>query len=115
MVYNSPSGWVVEFGSRRAEKELEAMAVDIRADFARLVDMIQLFGLPEIREPHIKHLTGKLWEMRLRGRDGIARAIYVAAHTKRVVILHSFQKKTQKTPDDALAIALKRAKETGLL
>jgi len=115
MVYNSLSGWIVEFSSRRAEKELEAMTVDFRADFARLVDMIQMFGLPEIREPHVKHLSGKLWEMRLRGRDGIARAIYLAAHTKRVVVLHCFQKKTQKTPDDALIIALKRAKEAGLL
>lgn len=91
------------------------MAVDVRADFARLVTMIQTYGLPEIHEPHIKHLTGKLWEMRLRGRDGIARALYVTAQDKRVVVLYCFIKKTQKIPPEAVAIALKRAKDAGLL
>lgn len=41
--------------------------------------MIRDNGLPALREPYVKHLAGKLWEMRLKGRDGIARSIYVAA------------------------------------
>jgi phage-related protein len=49
--------------------------------------------------------------MRLRGRDGIARAIYVTATGRRLVVLRVFAKKTQKTPPREIALALKRADE----
>jgi phage-related protein len=49
--------------------------------------------------------------MRMKGRDGIARAIYVTAKGERVVVVHAFVKKTQKTPRSALEIARSRAKE----
>jgi phage-related protein len=68
--------------------------------------------LPDaMREPHVKHLEGKLWEMRMKGHDGIARAIYITARGERVVVLHAFAKKTQKTPARALELARARAKE----
>jgi phage-related protein len=115
MVYNTPSGWNVDFCSRRVEKELEVMAADIRADFAHIVQLIENYGLNNLREPQIKHLVGKIWEMRLRGKDGIARAAYITANGKRVVVLHCFVKKTQATPRDAIELAIKRAKEAGYL
>jgi phage-related protein len=49
--------------------------------------------------------------MRMKGRDGIARAIYVVATGQRAVVVHAFVKKTQKTPQNALGVARKRAKE----
>ena len=55
--------------------------------------------------PHIRHLEGKLWEMRMKGRDGIARAVYVARTGQRLTVLHIFIKKTQKTPRSALETA----------
>jgi phage-related protein len=64
-----------------------------------------------MREPYVKHLEGKLWEMRLKGRDGIARSVYVTANGKRVVVLRTFVKKTQKTPPRELKLARARAKE----
>jgi phage-related protein len=115
MVYNTPSGWDVEYCNRRAKKEVESMADDIQADLARLVGLIQTYGLEEMREPHVKHLRGKLWELRMRGRDGSARALYVAVTGKTVMILHGFVKKTQQTPQEAIELALRRAKEAGLL
>jgi phage-related protein len=68
-------------------------------------------GLERVREPYVKQLEGVLWEMRLKGRSGIARAVYVTAVGKRIVVVHVFVKKTQKTPRREIAIALKRAKE----
>jgi phage-related protein len=65
--------------------------------------------------PHIRPLVDKLWEIRLSGRDGIGRAIYVVAAGKKVVVVHAFIKKTQTTPSAAIKIANKRAKEAGLL
>lgn len=63
-----------------------------------------------MHEPHIKHLEGKLWEMRLTGRDGIARAVFVTAVRDRVVVVHAFAEKTQKTPLRALEVARQHAK-----
>ncbi|NOT40112.1 MAG: type II toxin-antitoxin system RelE/ParE family toxin [Alphaproteobacteria bacterium] len=103
--------WTVEFFSEAARDEMEALPEDIRARFERIVDLIKSKGLSEMREPYVKHLEGKLWEMRMKGKDGIARSIYVTASGQRIVILHSFMKKTQKTPTSALVLARTRAKE----
>jgi phage-related protein len=65
----------------------------------------------EVGQPHVKHLQDKLWEMRFSGRDGIARALYITAIGRRVIVVHAFVKKTQKTPRAALELAARRAQE----
>ena len=64
-----------------------------------------------MREPYVRHLEGPIWEMRLKGRDGIARAAYVTASGRRVVVVHVFGKKTQRTPRREIEAALRKAKE----
>ena len=64
-----------------------------------------------MREPHVKHLEGRLREMRMKGKDGISRAIYVTARDRRVVVVRVFVKKAQKTPRREIDLALERAKE----
>jgi phage-related protein len=103
--------WGVELLDRRVVKELDALAADVRQRFLRISELIEQHGPVAMHEPYVKHLEGKLWEMRMKGRDGIARAIYVTATGERVVVLHAFVKKTQKTPQRALEIARERAKE----
>ncbi len=103
--------WRVEVLDHRVVKELDALAQDVRQRFLRILELIEEHGLSAMREPHVKHLEGKLWEMRMKGRDGIARAIYVTARGERVVVVHAFMKKTQRTPRSALEIAKTRAKE----
>jgi phage-related protein len=115
MVYNTPSGWKVLYANRRVETEIERLADDIRAEMRRVVDMIQNYGLEQVHAPYVKHIRDKIWEIRARGRDGIARSLYITAAGKRVYILHAFVKKTQATPHDAIELAVKRAKEAGLL
>lgn len=83
----------------------------MRAKLEHIVRLITEFGLDRVREPHVKHLEGRLWEMRLIGRDGIARALYVTAIGKRVVIVRAFRKKSQKTPRREIELALRRAEE----
>ena len=58
-----------------------------------------------------KHIEGPIWEMRLRGRDRIARALYLTASRRRVVILRVFVKKTQKAPRREIELARRRAQE----
>lgn len=103
--------WVVETLNSTVDEEVNALPADMRAQLARISFLIQEFGLRRMREPHVKHLEGPLWEMRMRGRDGISRALYVAASVQRVVIVRVFVKKTQKTPRRELDLALNRAKE----
>lgn len=108
MLASCPGAWK---SSTTAWPELDALAPDVRQRFARIVELIEQYGMTAMREPYVKHLEGKLWEMRMKGKDGIARAIYVTAKGERVVVVHAFVKKTQKTPQDALEVARKRAKE----
>ncbi len=103
--------WSVEFLDADVRAELSALPRDIRASFERIVGLIQSHGLERMREPYIKHLEGPLWEMRMKGKDGIARAAYVTATGRRVVVVRVFPKKTQKTPRREIELALKRAKE----
>jgi phage-related protein len=103
--------WLVEFLNEGVKEAFDEFPLDIRARFQRIVELIQSHGLERVREPYVKHLEGPLWEMRMKGKSGIARAIYVTAVNKRIVIVHVFEKKTQKTPPREIITALKRAKE----
>ena len=103
--------WTVETLSAAVDREIEALPADMKAYLQRIVRLIETFGLEQVHEPYLKHLQGRLWEMRLKGRAGIARAIYVTAVGQRVVIVRAFVKKTQKTPRSEPELALTRAKE----
>ena len=103
--------WTVELIAE-AEGELLAMPADSQARFVRVAELVASFGPQHVGMPHIRHLEGKLWEMRMKGRDGIARAIYVARSGQRLIVIHVFVKKTQTTPRRALETA--RARLEGL-
>jgi phage-related protein len=103
--------WTVETLNATVDAELEALPTDMVARFWQIADLIKAVGLERVRGPYVDHIQGPLWEMRLKGRDGIARAIYVTASGRRVVVVRVFVKKTQKTPRREVELALKRAKE----
>ena len=104
------SNWQVDVWGL-AIGEVQALPDDIRARFRRMAALIESNGLERMHEPYVKHLDGKLWEMRLNGRDGIARTLYFAATGRRVIVVRAFVKKTQKTPRSEIALAHKRMKE----
>ena len=83
----------------------------MRARFVRIAKLITTVGLQRVGKPHVKHLTGPLWEMRLSGRDGIARALYVTATGRKIVVVRAFVKKTRRTPRREIELALRRAQE----
>ena len=103
--------WTVETLNAVVDQELEALPADMRARFIRVVELIETFGVQKVGHPHVKHLEDALWEMRLSGKAGIARAVYVTVTGKKVVVLRVFVKKTQKTPRREINLALERAKE----
>jgi len=104
--------WIVEVLDARVRDEIEALPADMRARFRRIVELIQGHGLERMREPHVKHLQGRLWEMRMEGKDG-TRAIYITARAQRVVVVRVYVKKTRRTPRREIDLALERANEVG--
>lgn len=107
------SGWVVETLDELVDAELEALPVAGLARLRRIVERIQALGLENVGEPHVKYLEGKIWEMRAKAADGTVRAAYVTVVGRRVVIVHAFIKKSQKTPKRNLEIARARAARLG--
>lgn len=103
--------WTVETLNEIVDAEILALPVDLRARLVRILNLIEAVGLQNLPHDTVKHLEGKLWELRVKGQSGISRAIYITATGKRVVIVRVFVKKTQKTPRHELDLARERAKE----
>ena len=103
--------WTVETLNEIVDAELAALPADMRARFVRVGELIEAVGLPNVREPHVKHIRGPIWEIRLKGKAGIARALYVTVQGQRVVVVRVFLKKTQKSPGSEIDLAIQRAKE----
>jgi phage-related protein len=66
---------------------------------------------PNLGEPHTKAMKNGLFELRLKGAEGIARVFYCTQVGRRIVILHCFVKKSQRTPARELNMAMSRLKE----
>lgn len=103
--------WTIETLDKRVDAEIAALPPSLSARLVRLTEMVGSVGLENVHLPHVKQIDGKLWELRAKARDGIARALYVTVKDRRVVILRVFAKKTQQTPAREIAIARERMKE----
>lgn len=100
-------GWKVKLHPL-AELEIKALPADMQARFLHIAELLEAYGLERVGMPHVRPLERKLWEMRMTGRDGIARAIYTAIQGHELLVLHAFVKKTQTTPRHALETARQR-------
>lgn len=103
--------WIVETLDDTVDAEIEGLPSGLQARLIRLMEMVESVGLEQLHEPHVKHLEGKLWELPAKAMEGIARGLYVTVTGRRVVILHVFVKKSQKTPKSALDLAQQRMKQ----
>ena len=104
--------WVVKY-DERLEEWFETIPADIKAKVLRIVDMLVIFGPHNVREPYVKHVERqrKLLEIRAKGKDGIARVFYCTISGQKIILLHGFIKKTDKTPKKEIDIAVKRMQE----
>jgi phage-related protein len=102
--------WTIDYYSEDVRLEIEALPVGIRASYARLTELLEEFGL-ELRMPHSRAMGSGLFELRPRGREGIARVFYCTKVGRKIIILHSFIKKTNETPKRELDIARRRQRE----
>ncbi len=102
--------WKIVYYNQRVKTETDNFPVGIRASYRRILDMMIEYG-PNLKMPYAKSMGKGLWEIRAKGREGIGRAFYVTIHDDQIMILHSFIKKTQKTPKHELDTAIRRLKE----
>jgi len=52
--------WSFVFVNAEAKRELDALPVDLRASFERIVRLVQAFGLERVHEPYIRHIDGRI-------------------------------------------------------
>ena len=104
--------WIVETDPA-AEREIKDLPDDLQSRFVHVAEMLEEFGPAQVGLPHVRPIRGKLWEMRLSGKDNIARALYFAARGRRLVVVRVFVKKSQKTPPREIKLAERRMKDHG--
>ena len=102
--------WSIDYYCEKVRLDVENLPVGIRASYARLTGLLMEFGLG-LRMPHSKSMGDGLFELRPRGPEGIARVMYCTRIGRKIVVLHVFIKKTQKTPKRELEIARQRQRE----
>jgi phage-related protein len=104
------SNWQITYYNARVQRDVWAMPADIVADYLRLTEAMELYGA-DLRMPHSRAMGGGLFELRPKGPEGIGRVFYCTQVGKTIVVLHSFVKKTQETPDAEMRVARKRLKD----
>ncbi len=102
--------WKVTYYSESVQEEILAMPAGFLARFLRYSDRMEVFG-PDLGMPHTRAMGNGLFEMRLKAAEGIARIFYCTMVGKKIVILHQFIKKSDKTPTRELSTTKRRMKE----
>jgi phage-related protein len=102
--------WTVSFYNRRVEDEILALSAGFVARFLRYAEKMEMHG-PNLGMPHTRAMGDGLFELRIKASEGIARVFYCTAVNRRIVFLHPFVKKTDKTPLKELEVARRRMKE----
>ncbi|MCX6789798.1 MAG: type II toxin-antitoxin system RelE/ParE family toxin [Candidatus Gribaldobacteria bacterium] len=93
----------IEIFSNDLEKFIQSLEKSTIAKILRTIDLLEKFGY-DLKLPHSKKITKNLFELRIRGKQEIR--IFYAFHKSQIVLLHGFVKKSQKTPQKEIQIAL---------
>lgn len=96
-----------ERGNCPVEEFLDHLDAKTRARFIWSLEQLKEQNV-RAREPLVKHLEGKLWELRRASDGNIFRVLYFIYTGRNIVLLHGFQKKTQKTPRREIEVAEQR-------
>lgn len=102
--------WQIDFFNENVEQETLEFPDKILAKLLHIFGMIEEYG-PNLGKPYTDAFGDGLFEVRAKGQEGIGRSLFCYAKGRKIIILHSFIKKTQKTPKRDIDIALERKKE----
>src|SRR3990167_8861553 len=109
-------GWKIKYYTPRSRgvstiyEFIESLSEKAQSKLINTFDILTQYGI-QLREPHVKKVTGTaLWELRILGEDSL-RILYIAIRQSTFLFLHAFKKKKQKTDRKSVKIALKRLEE----
>ena len=102
--------WQITYYSEALQEALLLLPAGIQARYLHMTQRMMSAG-PDLGMPHTKALGKGLFEIRAKAEEGIGRVFYCTLVGERIVMLHTFVKKTQATPDKELRIARRRMKE----
>jgi phage-related protein len=102
--------YTIEYYSEEVQDEILSLPDSLAARYIVLTRRITAVG-PSLGPPHTDAFGDGLFELRLKGPDGIARVFFCTLVGRRVMMLHSFIKKSQKTPTREIDTARQRMKE----
>ncbi len=102
--------WEIFYYSEALQQDLLNLPEGIQARYIHLTDRMVVYG-PNLGMPHTKAIDDGLFELRLKSKEGIGRVFYCTLIGNKIVMLHTFIKKSQKIPARELKVALQRLKE----
>ena len=100
----------IHYYSVEVQEAIMSLPDTLQARYIGLTQRMIEYG-PHLGLPHTEAFGNGLFELRLKGAEGIARVFFCTMVKQEIVMLHSFIKKTQKTPQKELDIARLRMKE----
>ena len=109
-VNNLSVSWTIEYYSEKVQEDIYSLPESLQARYIHLSERMLVYGA-NLKEPHTKALEDGLFELRLKGKEGIARVLYCTVIENKIVMLHCFIKKTDKIPRKELETAKHRMME----
>jgi len=102
--------WEIVYYSEALQEEISTLPAGIQARYIHLTERMRIYGA-NLGMPHTRAIKDGLFEIRMKSKEGIGRVFYCTLVNKRIVMLHSFIKKTQNTPSKELKVAILRMNE----
>ncbi len=102
--------WTIKFYNDNVKQQTLGLPASLVANLIRTFELIEEFG-PNLGRPHTAPLGKGLFEIRAKGREGIARSFFCSIKKEQIVVLHSIVKKSMKAPKKDMDLAIKRMKE----
>ena len=102
--------YTINYYSDAVQQQIMELPDTLAARYIVLTRRMIALG-PNMGEPHTKAFGDGLFELRLKGAEGIARVFFCTLAGRRIVMLHSFIKKSERTPSRERAVAETRMKE----
>jgi phage-related protein len=110
MLTSSKNSWTIAYYDAHVRRDIFELPPGVLSGYRRLADILKIHGA-DLRMPHSRAMGDGLFELRPRGGEGIGRVFYCTMVGRKIVMLHAFVKKTQRTPEKELRIARARMKE----
>lgn len=102
--------WTITYYDDSVQEEILAMPPGFLGRYLRYSDRMEVYG-PDLGMPHTRAMGDGLFELRLKAAEGITRVFYCTVVNRKIVMLHQFAKKTDKTPPREIEKARRRMKE----